>query len=136
MSAKKKKRSKTCASIFTSNQAMLFLTISTQSSFKSFSTACKAAKSLQLKEAAKQVRMWGAATIFPHEALKVRESHNQQLREVHQKHWQEYQASLRLAQRGNASALTCQGKSQKKGLWMLQKKVNLKERGAIYTLPQ
>lgn len=68
----------------------------------------------QFKTAAYQVRIWGSAKIFPHEALKVMESQDQRLHGVHQNHWQEYQALHRLAQRGNASTLTCQGKSQKK----------------------
>lgn len=42
------------------------------------------------------------------------ESQDRRLHGVHQKHWQEYQASHCLAQRGNASMLTCQKISEKK----------------------
>lgn len=55
------------------------------------------------------------------------ESQDQQLHRVHQKHWKEYQALRRLSQRGNASMLTCQGKSQKKGLWTPQNWVSKRE---------
>lgn len=102
--------------------------------FKGFLTSCKTSKSLQFKTAAHQVRMCGAVKIFPHEALKVMESQDLQLH-VHQKHWKENQALHRLAQRGNASMLTCQRKSKKKRL-MNAPKLSLKDRRAIHTLPQ
>lgn len=98
-----------------------------QHAYKGFLTPCRAGKSSQFETAAYQVRIWGAVKIFPHEALKVMESQDQRLHGVHQKHWQEYQALHCLAQRGNASTLTCQRKSQKKGLWMLQNWVSKRE---------
>lgn len=92
-----------------------------------FLTPCKASKSLRVITAAYHVRLRGAVNIFPHEALKVMESQDLQLHGVHQEHWQEYQELHRLAQRGNASTLTCQRKSQKKGLWMLQNWVSKRQ---------
>lgn len=95
--------------------------------FKGFLTPCKLVHFYSPKTAAYQVRIWGAAKIFPHEALKVMASQDQWLHGVHQKHWQEYQALHCLAQRGNASTLTCQRKSLKKGLWMLQNWVSKRD---------
>ena len=58
------------------------------------------------------------------------ESQDRRLHGVHQRHWQEYQALRRLAQRGNAPTLTCQREiSEKKGLWMLQKWVSKRDGG-------
>lgn len=97
--------------------------------YKSFPTPCKADKSVQFKTAAYQGRIWGAAKIFPHEALKVMESQDQRLHGVHQEHWQEYQALHRLAHRGNASTLTCQRKSQKKKAYECSKTESQREWG-------
>lgn len=81
---------------------------------KSFFTPCKVSDSLRVITAAYHIRISGAVSIFPHEALKIVESQDLQLHGVHQEHWQEYQESHCLAQRGNASMLTYQKENIRK----------------------